>query len=88
MRYITDFKEKGKWYIVFEYCGKGDLEKFQNKQGRLPEIFCKNLAFSVVQALAVLHEKKIVHRDLKLANILINDSYDFKLADFGFSKDN
>lgn len=41
-----------------------------------------------MDALELLHENKIVHRDLKLANILINDSYDFKLADFGFSKDN
>ena len=31
--YVTDFKEKGKWYMVFEYCGKGDLRKFKEKQG-------------------------------------------------------
>jgi len=41
-----------------------------------------------VEALGVLHENKIVHRDLKLANILINDDFEIKLADFGFSKDN
>ena len=34
-----------------------------------------------------MHKKKIAHRDLKLANILINDDYKLKLADFGFSKD-
>lgn len=44
--------------------------------------------FTLVEVLTVLHKNKIVHRDLKLANILINDAYDFKLADFGFSKDN
>ena len=42
---------------------------------------------SILKAVNVLHQSKIVHRDLKLANILINDQYDIKLADFGFSKD-
>lgn len=42
----------------------------------------------MVSVLNLLHQNKIVHRDLKLENILINDNFDFKLADFGFSKDN
>jgi serine/threonine protein kinase len=86
VNYITDFKEKGKWFIVFEYCGKGDLEHYAKSQGKLPEEFCKNLAYSVIQALSLLHEKGIAHRDLKLSNILINDEYDFKIADFGLAK--
>lgn len=57
---------------MFEYCGKGDMEKFSKKQGKLPEAFTKSMIFSIMGALAVLHEQKIVHRDLKLANILIN----------------
>lgn len=73
VNYVTDFNEKGKWYIVFEYCGKGDLENYFKKQGRLPELFGKNLASSVISALSQLHEKNIAHRDLKLSNILIND---------------
>ena len=33
IHYETDFEEKRKWYIVFEYCGKGDLQHFKDKQG-------------------------------------------------------
>jgi len=62
------------------------LENYFKKQGRLPELFCKNLAFSIIEALSQLHEKGIAHRDLKLSNILINDEYDFKIADFGMAK--
>lgn len=48
VNYVTDFSERNKWYIVFEYCGRGDLEKYLKKQGRLPENFCKNAASSVI----------------------------------------
>lgn len=33
-----------------------------------------------------MHQQRIAHRDLKLANILINEQYEIKLADFGLSK--
>jgi serine/threonine protein kinase len=39
-----------------------------------------------MQALTLLHDKGIAHRDLKLANVLINNEYDFKIADFGMAK--
>jgi serine/threonine protein kinase len=39
----------------------------------------------IVDALAYLHDKKIIHRDIKAANILIDDAGQIKVADFGVS---
>lgn len=33
VQYINDFRDKGEWYIVLEYCGKGDMEQFKKKVG-------------------------------------------------------
>ena len=49
-------------------------------------MIAKSYIFKILDALVHVHTNKIAHRDLKLANILINDDFDIKLADFGLSK--
>ena len=71
--------------------GYGTIQKesryYLSYSGKIPEHHCKLFVRGILEALVELHKKKIAHRDLKLANILINDDYKLKLADFGFSKD-
>jgi serine/threonine protein kinase len=43
--------------------------------------------FCIVDAVRLLHSKGIVHRDIKLANILMKKDFTIKLADFGFAKE-
>ena len=50
-------------------------------------MIAKCYIYKIIDALMHLHENKIAHRDLKLANILINEDYEIKLADFGLSKE-
>ena len=45
------------------------------------------IAFSVLKALAVLHSSRIVHRDVKPSNILVNTDGNIKLTDFGITKE-
>jgi len=54
---------------------------------RLPEEECRIIFRQVVSAVAYLHERDIVHRDLKLDNVLVDptDGHRVKIIDFGFS---
>jgi serine/threonine protein kinase len=53
---------------------------------RLSESEAKPLILQLITAIHCLHEKSIAHRDLKLANILITNSFQIKVCDFGISK--
>ncbi|CAI5714876.1 unnamed protein product [Peronospora destructor] len=76
---------------VTEYMSKGDLHGFlKRRQGQLNwrdhKIF---LAEDVAGALGYLHglSPKVIHRDLKSKNILLDDSFRAKLSDFGISRE-
>ncbi|KAL4486491.1 hypothetical protein ABPG72_018445 [Tetrahymena utriculariae] len=88
---IIDFKKTSQnYYLIFEFCSNGDLENYIKKhyEGKLNESLCQQVIFQVREAFKKLTHHKIVHRDLKLANILVDEKFTIKIADFGFAKHN
>ncbi|CAO2626137.1 Mitogen-activated protein kinase kinase kinase kinase 1 [Lemmus lemmus] len=74
-----------KLWICMEFCGAGSLQDIYQVTGSLSELQISYVCREVLQGLAYLHLQKKIHRDIKGANILINDSGEVKLADFGIS---
>ena len=67
---IYEFFEDEKYiYIIFEFCGGGDIAEMNNKYGIFPEFLLKYVMFQVFLAISFLHSKKVVHGDLKRENI-------------------
>jgi 5'-AMP-activated protein kinase catalytic alpha subunit len=69
-----------------EMCAGGDLLNYVRKRRRLKEIVAKRLFRQIVEGLGHIHSRSIVHRDIKLDNILLCGKGNVKIADFGVSK--
>ena len=71
-------------YLVMDLCHSGSVENLCGSMTDEREIW--RFIRDVASGLAYLHEKDIVHQDIKPANILINTSGDYVISDFGISR--
>uniref|UniRef100_A0A8D2IQ27 non-specific serine/threonine protein kinase n=1 Tax=Varanus komodoensis TaxID=61221 RepID=A0A8D2IQ27_VARKO len=79
------FENSSKIVIVMEYASKGDLYDYISERQRLTEQEARHFFRQVVSAVYYCHKNGIVHRDLKLENILLDANCNIKIADFGLS---
>ena len=79
------FEDSENIYIVMEYCRFQTLKDLVKRRKRLTELETKFYTFQIVDAIMFIHERGIIHRDLKLGNILIGDGMKLKICDFGLS---
>jgi len=69
--------------LALEYLDVGSLGSYIRKKGRLAENTCRHIARELCKGLAAIHERNLIHRDIKLANILLDTSGAVKICDFG-----
>jgi serine/threonine-protein kinase len=82
----TIFEEKGDLYLVFEYIDGITLDKKLDKEVRMIFDDVKYIVNEISKALSYAHLKGIVHRDLKLSNVMISKEGFVKVMDFGLAK--
>ncbi|KAG2545664.1 hypothetical protein PVAP13_9KG223841 [Panicum virgatum] len=76
-----------RFYIYLEYVHPGSIHKYVHQHcGSLTESVIRNFTRHILKGLAFLHSQKIMHRDIKGANLLVDINGVVKLADFGMAK--
>jgi eukaryotic-like serine/threonine-protein kinase len=78
--------EHGTYYIAMEYVPGGTLKERIKGEGNLAPREAAEIASRVADALAVAHNRGIVHRDIKSQNVLLTASGEAKVSDFGIAR--
>jgi len=79
------FEDPNFVYIVLELCRKRSLMELHKRRKAVTEPETRYFLMQILLGCKYLHENKIIHRDLKLGNVFLNDHMEVKIGDFGLA---
>lgn len=88
VKYYDSFRDGNEFNIVMEYAENGDLrQKIINQSGKpFPEKFVLHTFNGICKGIQYVHDKNILHRDLKPGNIFLQSGDGVLVGDFGIAK--
>merc|ERR1712232_867486 len=81
------FETRKQFVLVMKFCPWGNLQRFVNEHGQLSVHLARHFAAELLLALTHLHNRKVWHRDVKPANVILDEEGHALLADFGTCKE-
>ena len=86
VRYLGSNSDEEHFNIFLEYVPGGSVAAMLNSYGQLHEPLIRNFVRQILAGLSYLHGRDIIHRDIKGANVLVDNKGSIKISDFGISK--
>ena len=80
------FENKDAALFVLEYAPNGNLRRLIEKLGPLSDIIGRTYLHQIISGINACHKVGVIHRDLKLENIVLDVNYNAKICDFGLAK--
>ncbi|XP_073975117.1 serine/threonine-protein kinase polo-like [Rhodnius prolixus] len=85
VKFYGSFEDQNFIYMILELCSKRSMIEFLQRRKKLTEPEVRYYLKQILEGVLYLHEKLIIHRDLKLANLFLNDNLEVKIGDFGLA---
>ncbi|KAI0986165.1 hypothetical protein GJ496_002067 [Pomphorhynchus laevis] len=85
VRFYSYFEDDHNVYVVLEICQRRTLMELQRRRKIITEPEARYFMYQTIDAIQYLHRRKIIHRDLKLGNLFLNNEMKIKVGDFGLA---
>lgn len=85
VRFLSFFDDDQNIYIVLELCKQRSMMELHKRRPIVTEYECRFYIYQILEGVRYLHDKQIIHRDLKLGNLFLNDKLNVKIGDFGLA---
>ncbi|CAG9310379.1 unnamed protein product [Blepharisma stoltei] len=86
VRLYDYFEDQENVYLLLELCSGGELFTYLKTEGKLSELETRTLISQLVDGISFMHSQNILHRDLKLGNLLLSENKtQLKIGDFGLA---
>uniref|UniRef100_A0A0N4ZU17 Serine/threonine-protein kinase PLK n=1 Tax=Parastrongyloides trichosuri TaxID=131310 RepID=A0A0N4ZU17_PARTI len=85
VKIFNHFDDSDNIYILLELCPKKSLMELHKRRRVITEPEARYFTKQIVEACEYIHNKNIIHRDLKLGNLFLTEMMDIKIGDFGLA---
>jgi polo-like kinase 1 len=85
VQFVSNFEDEHHVYMILELCRMRTLAEMVNRRGTVSEPEARYFMHQICLSLQYLHQKHVIHRDLKLGNLLLNENLEIKVGDFGLA---